>query len=564
MKFEQKTVMGFFDSSQKNYEIPVYQRAYSWGDENWKTFLEDLLEKINGNNNYFFGNLLLEVIKKDKKYEIIDGQQRITTLSIFFRSLFNVLRERKHEVELLNFIEKDKENIYLKNGGNIKLRPVQYDRACYDALIIYNDINFEVCSPSQKRIKEAKQYFEEALNKLSTKTILSLLSKIESTELTIIELEGKKDAALMFELQNNRGKDLTNMEKLKSYFMYQMYIYSTNEEVKINIENISNIFKLIYFTINDLKNLNEDSVLIYHNNAYINGYSYRTLEDLKSEFKKSNDKVKWITDYSKELHTTFSNMKKFEGSVDYFAKKLFELDVPAYIYPFVIKGYKYIGENVDKLNKLFRTLEILAFRAKLINSRANIQDRLNPLLLSFDGDVSKLVQQINAKLNDSGYWGDENAKACLNGGMYGNNILNYLLWQYENSIQNKGYGITQISIENEQIEHISPQKPTNGDPIMTGYHVDDANQYSEEFISKKLNCLGNLMLISGSHNASIGNKPFNNKLASYNENPLLNQQAEIKIFSKGDIGKPVWKEESIDERQKILVDFAIKTWSFSE
>jgi hypothetical protein len=73
----------------------------------------------------------------------------------------------------------------------------------------------------------------------------------------------------MFELENNRGKDLTNMEKIKSYFMYQMYVYSLPEETEINIENISNIFKKIYLKINDLKNLNEDSILYYHNNAYI-------------------------------------------------------------------------------------------------------------------------------------------------------------------------------------------------------------------------------------------------------------------------------------------------------
>ena len=56
----------------------------------------------------------------------------------------------------------------------------------------------------------------------------------------------------MFELQNNRGKDLTNMERLKSYFMYQMYVYSNPKETESNIEDISNIFKLIYSLINDI------------------------------------------------------------------------------------------------------------------------------------------------------------------------------------------------------------------------------------------------------------------------------------------------------------------------
>ncbi|MCX7001869.1 MAG: DUF262 domain-containing protein [bacterium] len=80
MQFIPKTVLGLFDSSQKSFVIPVYQRAYSWEVNHWNTFLSDLKEQVQGNNNYFYGNLLLETIRKDRQYEVIDGQQRLTTL----------------------------------------------------------------------------------------------------------------------------------------------------------------------------------------------------------------------------------------------------------------------------------------------------------------------------------------------------------------------------------------------------------------------------------------------------------------------------------------------------
>jgi len=405
MQFIPNTVLGLFDSSQKSYEIPVYQRAYSWEKQNWKTFLDDLLEQVQGHNNYFFGNLLLEVISKNKKYEVIDGQQRITTLTIFMRSMLNVLKNRINDPVLSEFDYGAKESIYFKNSGNIKLRPVEYDRACFDALIIDNKNNFSVGTPSQKRMKFAKEYFEKELDKIGSSKLLEILDKTENTDLTIIELEGKKDSALMFELENNRGKELTNMEKIKSYFMYQMYVYSTPEEVEMNIESISNIFKLIYLIINDLKKINEDSVLIYHNNAYIKGFAYRTLDDVKDAFKSSDNKIEWIKFYVEELHTTFSNVKKFEVSDDLFAQRLNELGTPAFIYPFIIKGYKYFIEDKAKLNQLFNILEVITFRARLINSRANIQERLNAILLSFNGDLSDLLEKVKKKLNDSWYWG---------------------------------------------------------------------------------------------------------------------------------------------------------------
>lgn len=562
MQFIPNTILGLFDSSQKSYEIPVYQRAYSWEKQNWKTFLDDLLEQVQGHNNYFFGNLLLEVIQKNRKYEIIDGQQRVTTLTIFMRAVLNILELRRKESDLGEFDYQEKIHIYLKSGGNIKLRPVEYDRACYDALIIDNRKSFSISTPSQKRIKDAKDYFEKELGNFKTEKILEILEKTENTELTVIELEGKKDSALMFELQNNRGKELTNMEKIKSYFMYQMYVHSAPEEIEANIESISNIFKLIYLIINDLKSINEDSILIYHNNAYVKGFAYRNLDDVKDEFKKSSNKIEWIKSYIEELHTTFSNIKKFESSDNSFAEMLGELGTPAFIYPFIIKGYKYHEADIEKLNILFHLLEVVTFRARLINSRANIQERLNAILLAFNGNLRDLVDEIKNKLNESWYWGDANTKNYLNGSMYGNNVLNYILWRYENSIQNKGYGISKFSIENEQIEHISPQNPTNGEPIETGYEVDQNNQYSEDFVSSKLNCIGNLMLISGSHNASIGNKPFKDKLSTYKKNPLLNQQAEIDRFAKDVNSEPVWKTESIDERQIKIVDFAVNNWSF--
>ncbi|TCI93638.1 DUF262 domain-containing protein [Tenacibaculum sp. M341] len=562
MDFYRKTTLGLFDSSQKSFIIPVYQRAYSWEKEQWNTFLKDLLEQIEGQNNYFFGNILLETLKKDTKYEIIDGQQRITTLTVFIRALLNVLLNRKNEDLLKEFDFQTKESIFLKNGGNIKLRPVEYDRACYDAVIIDNKDNFESNTLSQDRIKKSKKFFENELDKLSTEKVLRVLEKIETTDLTIIELEGKKDSALMFELENNRGKDLTNMEKIKSYFMYQMYVYSDPEEVESNIENVSNIFKLIYLMINDLKKLNEDSVLIYHNNAYIKGYNYRTLEDLKEVFKKSNNKIEWIKGYITELHTSFSNMKKFENSKDYYSLKLEELNAPAYVYPFIIKGYKFFGDDDRKLNTLFNLLEVLTFRAKLINSRANIQERLNSILLSFKGNLTSLILNVKNKLNETWYWGDSNVKSYLNGAMYGNKVLNYLLWQYENSIQNKGYSIKKFSLENEQVEHISPQTPTNGEPLETGYEVDENNEYSEDFKTNIVNSLGNLMLISGSHNASIGNKPFSDKVRSYNQNPLLNQQAEIKDYAINENEHFVWKSKSILKRHKCILEFATNLWSF--
>ncbi|WP_126973922.1 DUF262 domain-containing protein [Gynurincola endophyticus] len=562
MNFNHKNLLEFFDSSQKTFIIPVYQRAYAWEQKEWKTFLEDIVEQVEGDNNYFFGNILLETIKKGIQYEIIDGQQRLTTLTIFMRSLFIVLSERVKEGEHLSFSIEEKERIFLKDGGNKKLRPVTYDMACYDTLIMDGKSNFETSSASQKRIKAARTFFIKELQERPTSLLISILEKLEATEITSIELVGKKDAALMFELQNNRGKDLTNMERLKSYFMYQMYVFSKPEETETNIEHVSDIFTHIYAIINDIRRLNEDSILIYHCNAYIKGYAYRTIDDIKEVFKKSKNKVEWIMEFIEELHTSFSNMKKMEGSSDKHLKNLHKVKIPVFVYAFLIKGYKYLGDNEAKLSRLFHLMEILVFRYNLMNSRADIIARLNEILLSFNGDIEALKISLKNKLNETWYWGDTRTKNTLDEWMYENSVLNYLLWRYEAQIQKKGYVVGTMKLEEEQIEHISPQVPPNGEAIASGYEVDANNNYTDEFKRDYLNSLGNLMLISGSHNASIGNRPFKKKLSSYRENPLLNQQAEIKNFASGTLDNPIWDTKAIDKRHEAIVMFAVNEWSF--
>lgn len=558
MQFKQTTILGLFDSSQKHFIIPVYQRAYSWDLDNWNTFLTDLKEQVDGDNNYFYGNLLFETIKKDITYEVIDGQQRLTTLSIFFRAIIDVLKSRQTK-EKFEFEAEIKESIYLKNGGNVKLRVVEYDQSCFESIIIDGKDKFSTSTPSQVRILKAKNHFKKELKKLETSVLFKILNKVEETELTSIELAGKKDSALMFELQNNRGKDLTNMEKLKYYFMYQMYVYSPEDETESNVVYVSNIFKLIYLIINDLKTLNEDSVLIYHCNAYVKGFNYRTLEDIKEKLITSTNKVTWIKNFADELHTSFSNIKKMDNSNDKYLKDLRNLSIPVFVYPFVIKGYKFFGEDEKKLNTLYHIFEIVVFRYKLINSRADLISRLNEILNSFDGNLESLRTHFKDKFNDAYYWGDNRMYEYLNGYMYKNSVLNYLLWKYENHIQNKGYDINNGNIDDEQIEHISPQTPTDGDPLASGYEVTDENEYDDEFVENYLNCLGNLMLISGSHNKSIGNIDFSKKLKSYKNNPLLNQQAEIKNY----VDNEKWTKVSIKMRhEKILEDFAINKWSF--
>lgn len=560
----QSTLKGFFEG-EKQFFIPVYQRAYSWEESQWKTFLEDLEEATKGENHYFFGNVLLEIIERDKSFDIIDGQQRLTTIVIFVRCLVNVLDDSKdYDKEQLEYIKQD----YLENRKKPKLNALEYDRDYfYDVIIANSDNKHKPQTPSQKRILEAKKFFTKELKSKEITQLEEILEAMQKAQIIKLEFDNKKDSVLMFELQNNRGKDLTNMEKLKSYLAYQIYTYSDKDSAESKLNEMVNIFEEIYRILSDIdlssiKRLDEDSILRYFNIATLKfGFAYR--EDNNSlnykkelkDIKDSEEKLAWIDKYVKNLKNAFFDFKTFMESKSEYKEYLLLLGV-ADTYPFVIKAYRLFRNDEEKLERVFKALEVIAFRYELTRVRANLSVRLDKVLKSFDS-VEKLESGIKSVCDNEWYWTDDKVRESLKPEVYSlGSIAPYIFMRYENALRNemtrtKGYVFTLQEIEKPQIEHIAPQTE-NDEKVASGYC-----EYDEDFYDNcYLHCIGNLMLIAQSHNISIGNKPFADKLQSYQNSPML-QHREIKEFASGE----VWDKDSIDNRHETLVEFILKTWS---
>ena len=569
MDFAKETVQDFFGKARVCYTIPNYQRAYSWEEQQLNTFFEDLIENSGAGNPYCYGNIMLETIAGGKEYDIIDGQQRLTTILLFIRAFLNIASAKG----LTQINVPDEERIYFKDYGIIKLRPTATDRACYETIIVNNKRSFACMTPSQKRVEYAKHFFEKKLDDMPVSELIKIWGTLQNAIINRIELKGKKEAALMFELQNNRGKELTNLEKLKSFLMYQMYVYSAPLETEINVQYVASQFDSIYVIVNEIDasfadgedetttNISEDNILLYYSYAYSKKhFGYRKIEDIIDEFKaiSKGDKVQWIKDYSLNLYSSFMTIKSALQMKDEYLDKLKKIGMPSFVYPFIIKT----GSNVDKLKKLYQLMEIVAFRHKVIGTRADIRSRLNDILANYRGDLHKLSLALKEKLTEAYYWSDQKLIETLNGNMYQNSMINYFLWEYEQDLQRKGYLCGSVKIKDESIEHISPQTE-NGEKICSGYEVGPDGFYAQAFRDKYLNNLGNLVLISQSHNSSIKNQDFAKKLSSYLETPILRQQMQIKQFV-ADLKSPKWDSAAIEKRCQEMISFALERWKFLE
>ena len=217
--------------------------------------------------------------------------------------------------------------------------------------------------------------------------------------------------------------------------------------------------------------------------------------------------------------------------------------------PFIIKAYKL--DLSHQLPQLCSSLESLLIRHKLIGTKAVITSRLNDVYQGFtkdNPDVNLIIDRIGwIKNAHSGswwwaYWNNEQFERAMQGNI-DHSTAKFLLWKYENYLESQGksgYTLTRFDkVISPHLEHIAPQKENPE----AGYE-----KYDEDFKHQYLNCLGNYLLLSESHNPSIGNKPFEVKRNSYTH---LAQQREIQEMTKDD---PTWTRELIQKRKEKIIN----------
>jgi uncharacterized protein with ParB-like and HNH nuclease domain len=576
----QKTLNDLFDG-KKIFKVPEYQRAYAWGEKQLSDFVDDFKnQKIN--KDYFFGTILFQEAGKRGAYdiiEIVDGQQRITTLIIFLNSLLSRLTECDEDTKELY------KETYIKYKSAYKLEVLSEDNEFFTTYILENnDMPGGIMStPSQKKLLNAKLYFDAKLtDEFSQIQLKELLQKIENTKVLTYSVQDKSEATLIFETTNDRGKQLTNLEKTKSFMMYKTYI--TSDEPETMLSNIQSRFSEIYKSYSAIDTqIDENSILQYNFIAYEDWKVSQQKKEYQIYMEMMKNKVnelikadkkdktlKYIDAYTKNLRETFSVMQNmltcdFEEFTD-----IQVLGNMANFYPILIKAYRLDGsENKIKFKRVCRLIEIFSFRVYSIqNGMANKgQSRLYTLAKEFDGDFDKLYDNLKRAIKDFSsdkdfidYIGD-----CDFFTYYSSNIKNYFFWKYENYLRESEQPVAApipysvFKIQNKRykfsIEHIVPQNPKE-DTLKVITDKLKHDKINENFIETYLHSIGNLTIDPISANASKGNADIKVKNLVYFKKAPFKTQNELDQFL--DNGK--WTHKSIEARKEKLINYAKKMW----
>ena len=540
--------------------VPAYQRAYAWDTpvegstraSQTQVFLSDLeaYRSSNSRSPYYFGHFLFEQTKGE--YRVIDGQQRLTTITLFLAALFVCLQAKRALTE-------DEQDCYkdmIKRESQIRFKTVDYDNQTFVDYVINQS---RIVAPaslttSARRLINAFDFFKKKLGAQPEAYLSDMLRIVSQASCSTHPVRDEAEAIQMFIFQNNRGKSPSNLEVVKAQFMYAIHLHGEDQQARDSlIEEIQNRFETIYKSISAIEyRINEDDVLQYTLRVHFNSLWESGALDRIEKMLAAEAPLEFVKDFTCSLAISFEHLLVFFGDDEQSSfpiHSLVTLGGIAVVLPFILKAYRF-GLPLSDKNQLCVAFESLIIRHRLIGTRADITSRINDVYEAFTIDapaIAPILENIKyLKTVDSGwwaFWNNEKLAEALECEIL-HSTARHLLWKYEVHLEmqgQRGYEPRRNKdTKRPELEHIAPTTEPKARPH--GYGT-----YDETFKSEYLNCLGNYLLMSKSHNCAVGNIPFAEKLVTYQHNF---QQREIaKFVSAGS----VWDQEAIQIRHDKIV-----------
>lgn len=587
-------------------EIPFFQRAYVWNDDNWKDLLEDLL-KTSG--SHFLGSIILKRAKSitgtADKAIIIDGQQRLTTLSILIKALYDSIDNKRAKLindatEALFYTLKSSDSDYL-----LTINHSHNDRKQFEE-VMGSVVDGEIKSPILSKLNEIKEDDPRLLIKRCYKFFYTQLMSISNEEriilwdnlfdknnkiLVVIDLDDNDQEQKIFDTINSSGVRLTSTDIIKNA-LYQKLIELTKDSDKI-----AEYYKRTWAETFE----KDDSVVAYWNKEKSMGRLWRQNSELLLQ---TVAIIKGIFDVDKK-HTIQQLADLYKTEIeDYTEQQLYDFIEEITKYANIYK--EHIPDFNGKENFEYNNTEIEAVEQRVLHILdKNDISTFNPYIIyifnTYEGQDKVIIEKLReiekyvmtyliTKKPTKNF--NKDCTTFIND-KTGNEIKNRLK-DFTNAELKAGI-VSKVSnklgaeilfwIElkrrlapkydtktlqfNYQLEHIMPQKWetnwSNVDYVDEQGNILQKNDDNKSRRYEKVYSLGNMTLLNGRLNASISNNNFQKKMEGDGKKKGVIKYSSLSV-TKDDLVESIynkgkqWNEQVIHERENYLGNEVVELW----
>jgi uncharacterized protein with ParB-like and HNH nuclease domain len=542
----------------KKYIVPLYQRDYSWKEDNWEDLWADILLVLESNVVHYMGAIVLQNIEKDT-YVIIDGQQRLTTLSIFALACIRVLKElaekgqekeaNEERIRILSsrFLgEKDATSLtYVSKLTLNKSNNLFFQMNMLTLKRPHPSVEIKL-NASDKLLLQCLDFFYNKIrqrfeNELTGEKIAWLLNDLVAYKIvfTQIKVQNELQAYLVFETLNSRGSALSSVDLLKNY-LFSLVPHETTLKIVSEKWNY----------IADWVGLENFPVFLRHywistNKLVRQEYLYRNIRakiqkpehvfDLLEELERNAVYYIALNNSADELWRGKKEIKKGIKELEIFQVKQ--------CLPILLIAYDKMFNNFDKILKI---ITVISFRATVIGGyhSGRLEDIYNKAALKIaNGEITtpqQLAEEIKELyLTDTDFKNDFST-ISLNT-RRNKKLIRYILFELENQMSNNSYDFEE---HNATIEHILPENPSE----------EWEKYFSKNVLENYIFRIGNYTLLEAGKNRDIGNKIYTEKITVF-------ETSGFEMTKK--INFPEWNANNLDKRQSELAKIAISIWRVS-
>ena len=557
-------------SDKSTFSVPDYQRPYSWKKEQWNDFWTDL-NSIPENGTHFLGSIVLikneTPINKLNELEVVDGQQRLTTISILLCAMRTQYKQNGDPNGITDLIED--EYLYERDENNNKTPKIslsKYDGEDYESIVKGRTNAVD----DDSKLLAALEFFEEKLSDHSLDELDELRARLSNQMMVVfVECNSAGSAFRLFETLNNRGMELSAVDLMKNSLLQRAtkkYIGGSSSD---EYEHIRTQWE--YLLENVVHQISQPNRFFRHfimsrSNPDISGnVSSRTLYDTFNEIihNKLPSGSTSLKDYIDEMVTVSDTyMGIVDASVDVYSGKqtkkvnsrlrnLNDIE-SSHSRTLILRSFEEFDDSTDMLEVL-RLLESFMTRWRVADLTTGASlDRVFSNLCSNAFEGSDPVEKIREKLKEEAPSDDEFRAKFANSGFKRNSMTRYILDTVERDhfADSGGKTYDRASVD---IEHIAPQSAMSSDKYESWKPILDVSE--AEYKAEYRNRIGNLTLLDESLNEEASANPFEQKKDQYRLSDFQMTQDVRSNYESWDIG-------TIEDRSEELAEVAVDIWDF--